>query len=218
MTLSFLNSLSPVVRTNRADVQTDTVELIDLVSRAQRGDSDAFCELCRAYEARLLRQATAICRDTALAEDLAQETLLEAWKSIGRYNGKCKFFTWLCSIMINRRKNVLRRARNQPMTLSELHGSDRERTETVMNNIADNALMPDQWALVAEQAVRLRGCLERLSDKHREVVYLRFYVDDSFEGIATALGCSVGTVKSRLFHALEKLRTMTSAQGGKQEP
>ena len=47
-----------------------------------------------------------------------------------------------------------------------------------------------------------------MPEKHREVVYLRFYVDESLDGIATALDCSVGTVKSRLFHALEKLRKM----------
>ena len=87
-----------------------------------------------------------------------------------------------------------------------------------MSNLADSALPPDQMTLVAERAVRLRACLDRLSDKHRAVIYLRFYVDDSLAGIASALGCSVGTVKSRLFHALENLRTMTTAQGGEQEP
>lgn len=212
MTLSFFNSFSPVVRTIRADVQTETVEPTDLLSRAQRGDSDAFCELCRVYEARILRQAAAICGDTALAEDLAQETLVEAWKSIRRYNGKCKFFTWLCSIMMNRYKNVRRQSRNQPIALSDLHGSDREGAERMMNNLADTAPMPDQMTLVTERAVRLRAGLNRLSDKHRTVIYLRFYVDDSLDGIASALGCSVGTVKSRLFNALEKLRGIASHQ------
>jgi len=50
-----------------------------------------------------------------------------------------------------------------------------------------------------------------LPAKHQQVIYLRFYVDDSLEGIAAALGCSVGTVKSRLFHALDKLRGMKAA-------
>lgn len=213
MTLLSFNTFSPVVRTIlRADVQTETVEPIDLLSRAQKDDGDAFCELCRVYEARLLRQATMICGDATQAEDLAQETLLEAWKSIRRYNGKCKFFTWLCSIMMNRHKNVRRQARNRPIALSDLHGSDREGAERMMNNLADSAPMPDQTTLATERAVRLRADLDRLSDKHRMVIFLRFYVDDSIEGIASALGCSVGTVKSRLFNALDKLRGMASRQ------
>lgn len=212
MTLSSFNSFSPVLRTIRADVQSETVEPTDLLSRAQQGDGDAFCELCRIHEARILRQATAICGDPVLAEDLAQETLFEAWKSIRRYNGKCKFFTWLCSIMMNRCRNFRRQSRNRPIALSDLHGPDREGAERVLNNLADTAPMPDQSTLVTERAVRLRENLDRLSDKHRAVIYLRFYVDDSLEGIAAALGCSVGTVKSRLYNALENLRGIASRQ------
>lgn len=56
----------------------------------------------------------------------------------------------------------------------------------------------------------MRACIRALPARHQHVVHLRFYADDSLEGIAAALGCSVGTVKSRLFHALEKLRGMNA--------
>lgn len=56
----------------------------------------------------------------------------------------------------------------------------------------------------------MRKCIASLPVKHQQVIFLRFYVDDSLEGIAVALGCSVGTVKSRLFHALDKLRGMNA--------
>jgi len=56
--------------------------------------------------------------------------------------------------------------------------------------------------------VLVRQCVQALPAKHQQVIYLRFYVDDSLEGIAAALGCPVGTVISRLFHALDKLRKM----------
>jgi RNA polymerase sigma-70 factor (ECF subfamily) len=69
-------------------------------------------------------------------------------------------------------------------------------------------LAPDAAAQLQEEAARLRQCVEALPRKHQQVIYLRFYVDDSLESIAAALGCSLGTVKSRLFHALEKLRRM----------
>jgi len=205
MSLSSLNSLNLVVGTNQADGRIATPESTDPLSRAQRGDSDAFCEVCLAYESRLRRQATALCGDAALAEDLAQETLVEAWKSIRRFNGKCKFFTWLCSIMMNLHRNVRRNSRKHPIALSDLRGSD---CESVQERVDNCTLIPDQMTLTAERASQLCQLLDCLSKKHREVIYLRFYVDDSLEGIAAALGCSVGTVKSRLYHALEKLRRM----------
>jgi len=60
----------------------------------------------------------------------------------------------------------------------------------------------------------VRACIQTLPAKHQQVIYLRFYADDSLEGIAAVLGCSVGTVKSRLFHALEKLRAMNALKPG----
>ncbi|HVY70488.1 MAG TPA: sigma-70 family RNA polymerase sigma factor, partial [Verrucomicrobiae bacterium] len=71
---------------------------------------------------------------------------------------------------------------------------------------------PDEDATVSERAALLRRCIATLPEKHQQVIYLRFYVDDSLEGIAAALGCSVGTVKSRLFYALDKLRGMRALQ------
>ncbi len=67
-----------------------------------------------------------------------------------------------------------------------------------------------KWSNFMSKPCSCNSCLQRLSNKHQQVIYLRFYVDESLESIAGALGCSVGTVKSRLFHALEKLRGMTA--------
>jgi RNA polymerase sigma-70 factor (ECF subfamily) len=62
-----------------------------LLAQAQAGDAEAFGEVCRAYETRLLRQAMALCGDAVLAEDLAQDTLVEAWRCLRRYNGSSLF-------------------------------------------------------------------------------------------------------------------------------
>ena len=70
--------------------------------------------------------------------------------------------------------------------------------------------MPDEAAELRDQTALVRRCIDALPAKHQQVIYLRFYMDDSLEGIAAALGCSVGTVKSRLFHALDKLRGMNA--------
>jgi RNA polymerase sigma-70 factor, ECF subfamily len=178
----------------------------DLLERARSGDADAFCELCRKHETRLLRQATALCGDANLAEDLAQETLLEGWKCLQRYNGRCQFFTWLCAILLNRYRNSVRGKRFVFLRLLGLESESYAEHEAQMTT---TEAWPDQAAELREQAELLRKCVLALPRKHQQVIYLRFYVDDCLEGIAAAVGCSVGTVKSRLYHALDKLRGMS---------
>jgi RNA polymerase sigma-70 factor, ECF subfamily len=187
-------------------VHHDTKDACSLLASAQQGDAEAFCELCRIHGPRLFRQAVVLCGDPGLAEDLAQEAFLEAWKCIPRYNGRCQFFTWLCAILLNRFRKRLRQKR--PLPFSSLAGAERNGAETLVDSLPDPASSPDSVLQEVERAAAVRECLGRLPEKHREVIHLRFYVDDSLEGIAAALGCSVGTVKSRLFHALEKLRAM----------
>jgi RNA polymerase sigma-70 factor, ECF subfamily len=181
----------------------DTRSLLD---QAQAGDVEAFGEVCRTYEKRLFRQAVALCGNVALAEDLAQDTLVEAWKSLRRYNGRCQFFTWLCAILLNRHRNTVREKR--PLPFSALAADDDGEFQRGLDQMAVDEPLPDQAAWLREEAALVRLCIQSLPPKHQQVILLRFYVDDSLEGIAAALGCSVGTVKSRLFNALEKLRSM----------
>ena len=193
---------------NPAFVEIETSDTRSLLDRARAGDTEAFCGICRIYETRLWRQAIALCSDASLADDLAQDTLVEAWKCLHRYNGRCQFFTWLCAILLNRYRNTVRAKR--PVPLSSLAGHDRKEFQNSIDNLADQDSSPDQAAQLREQAALVRNCIEALPTKHQQVIYLRFYVDDTLEGIAAALGCSVGTVKSRLFHALDKLRGMNA--------
>ena len=99
---------------------------------------------------------------------------------------------------IDRGANVVVIGQGQPSRA----GWYRERLE------AFEAAYPDEAMDLSEKAAVMRVCLESLPKKHRDVIFLRFYVNESLDGIATALNCSVGTVKSRLFHGLEKLRMM----------
>ena len=193
---------------NPAFVEIETSDTRSLLDRAQAGDTEAFCEICRLYETRLWRQAVALCGNATLAEDLAQDTLVEAWRYLRRYNGRCQFFTWLCAILLNRYRNTVRAKR--PVPLASLAGHDRKEFQNSLDNLADHDSSPDQAAQLREQAALVRNCIQALPTKHQQVIYLRFYVDDSLEGIAAALGRSVGTVKSRLFHALHKLRGMNA--------
>jgi RNA polymerase sigma-70 factor, ECF subfamily len=195
-------SLSPTF------VEIETPDTRDLLELAQAGDAEAFGEVCRACETRLLRQAMTLCGDATLAEDLAQDALVEAWKCLRRYNGQCRFFTWLYAILLNRHRNLLRQKR--PLPFSVFAGRDRDEFQKNITNLADESSRPDEAAQLHEQAARIRACIQALPAKQQQVIYLRFYADDSLEGIAAALGCSVGTVKSRLFHALDKLRGMNA--------
>jgi len=177
-----------------------------LLEQAQAGDVEAFGEVCRVHEKRLFRHAVTLCGNAALAEDLAQDTLVEAWKSLRRYNGHCAFHTWLCAILLNRFRNTVREKR--PMPFSTLAAGDAGEFQRRIERMAIDGPLPDQTALQREEAALVRRCIQALPPRHQQVILLRFYVDDSLEGIAAALGCSVGTVKSRLFHALDKLRAM----------
>lgn len=193
---------------NPALVISQTPDTWQVVERAQAGDTEAFGQICRAYESRLLRQALTLCGNPTLAEDLAQDTLVEAWKCLRRYNGRCQFFTWLCAILLNRYRNTVREKRPRP--LSSLVTSDQDEFQNQLDQLTDHESPPDQAAQLREQAALVLNCIQALPAKHQQVIYLRFYVDRSIEGVAAALGCSVGTVKSRLFRALDKLRAMNA--------
>jgi RNA polymerase sigma-70 factor (ECF subfamily) len=195
-------SLSPTF------VETEISDTQSLLDQARAGDAEAFGEICRVHETRLLRQAVALCGNVTLAEDLAQDTLVEAWKCLHRFNGRCQFFTWLCAILLNRHRNLLRQKRPLPFSAFSRHG--RDEFQKNITNLADHNRLPDETVQLHEQAAQVRACIQSLPAKHQQVIYLRFYADDSLEGIAAALGCSMGTVKSRLYHALDKLRGMNA--------
>ena len=110
-------SLSPTF------VETEISDPRSLLGQARAGDAEAFGEICRVHGTRLLRQAVALCGNLTLAEDLAQDTLVEAWKCLHRYNGRCQFFTWLCAILLNRYRNVRRANRLRPGCHSRRAGS-----------------------------------------------------------------------------------------------
>jgi RNA polymerase sigma-70 factor (ECF subfamily) len=202
----FFGYITAVFTLSQTFVEREFPDTQSLLQEAQAGDAEAFGELCEVYETPLLRHAMTLCGNATLAEDLAQDTLVEAWKCLHRYNGRCQFFTWLCAILLNRYRNTLRAQRRFPQAASG--GLAQDEFHENLENLPDHGYQPDETAQLREQAAALRACIDALPAKHQQVIFLRFYVDDSLEGIAAALGCPPGTVKSRLFKALEKLRKM----------
>ena len=179
-----------------------------LLACACSGDCPAFSLLTEPLQARLLRQATALAGDLGAAEDLVSETLVEAWKSLPRYNQTCRLSTWLYAILLHRHRSAVRRARRRPMPLAWLPFFEARGWEERQANLPSPDPSPANALARSELSVRVRQWVDRLPDKHRQVILLRFFEDASLPDMAAVLGCSVGTVKSRLHHALEKLAKM----------
>jgi RNA polymerase sigma-70 factor, ECF subfamily len=173
-------------------------EILRLVQRAQEGEVEAFGEAFELLEAKLHRQAFFLAGDEHQAVELLQETMIEVWKHVSRYDGRAKFFTWICSVMAHRHYDWLRRWRARAAAMFRMGAAAEE----------SYAPSPEETADQTEAAQIMRECLDELPAKQRTVVYLRFYAGESLEGIAAIAKCSVGTVKSRLFHGLERLARM----------
>lgn len=167
-----------------------------LIELAQAGDREAFCALARAHVAWLLRAAAAFGAERGAAEDLAQETLLEAWRSLGRFDGRCRLGTWLFGILRHRWLKSLRK--KSPVSVSD---------ELIGKPVTAGESAPQARLEQAESSARLRHALSLLPASQREVLELRFFAAASLEEIARTLDCPLGTVKSRLHHGLEKLRS-----------
>src|SRR5512137_2459886 len=180
--------------------------IADLLTRARGGESSAFCRLAAEHDGRLLQQACGLTHDPSAAEDLVSETLVEAWRSLSRYNGACRFSTWLFSILLHRHQKALRRARSRPIPLATLPSAEADERRQVQENLPAAGPSPAEDAMRKEAAGKLRRAVEGLPEKHQQVVLLRFFEEASLPEIAALLGCSLGTVKSRLHYALEKLR------------
>jgi RNA polymerase sigma-70 factor, ECF subfamily len=171
----------------------------ELIGRARAGEAAAFEQIAARHAASLWRCAIVFCKDNHWAEDLAQETLVEAWRSLARFDGSCRFSTWLYGIL---RYRFLKGRRRHPPALINSDSLGQEPCDGVA---------PDRSAEAAEDARRVRRAVAGLPEEHRLVVELRFFAGAKLEEIASALDCPLGTVKSRLHHALEKLRRMNLA-------
>jgi RNA polymerase sigma-70 factor (ECF subfamily) len=185
------------------------VEIIDdreLLARARGGDAQAFCRLMEPVQTRLLRQAVALSGNISAAEDIVAETFVEAWKSLARYDETCRFSTWLYGILLHRHQKWVRRARSRPVSLAWMPVFTRDDLTTTQENVPSPDPSPAEEAARNDNLARLRLCIAQLPKKQRQIILLRFFEDATLPDMARILRCPVGTVKSRLHHALEKLR------------
>ncbi len=186
--------------------RADAVDDRDLVEAARRGDRDAFRTLFERYHRRALALALGVVRNQDDALDVVQDAFIKAHKHLDKFEGNSSFYTWLYRIVMNLAIDHLRKHRRvRPVELDEQHldeagGGDDALLPRLLGGNPGRALMDK------EIRARIDAALAELSDNHRTVLVLRELEGMSYEEMAQAMGCSKGTIMSRLFHARKNMQ------------
>jgi RNA polymerase sigma-70 factor (ECF subfamily) len=175
----------------------DNDEVLRLLARIQRADEGAFRELYRAFSRRLYAYVLRQLNDPAQAEEIVADSLYEVWRAPARFRGDSQFSTWLIGIARNK---VLMAYR------SRKPDAQHEDIDDVKETIASEDASAFDLLAQAQRREGVRHCMDRLSDEHRECVHLVFYEGMALAEVASIQGCPEGTVKTRLFHARQKLK------------
>jgi RNA polymerase sigma-70 factor (ECF subfamily) len=175
--------------------QTIELAVVDLVSRARRGDGASFAELIKRHERLALGVAYGVLHDPQLAGDVVQEAFLKAWRRLGDLAQAASFAPWLCGIVRNLSVDQKRRKR------LAICGIEEARSE------ADGkALDPAEEIGRREQAVRISAALESLDELTRSAVVLRYYENLSSKEIGELLGLSSAAIDMRLMRGRQALK------------
>ncbi len=178
-----------------------------LVERTVAGDQRAYELLVIKYQRRIERLVARMVRDTDLVADITQETFLRAYRALHQFRGEAQFYTWLYRIAVNTAKKALvDMKRNPVVTESALRGSSDSEDET---SFLDRELISDETpetVLAAQEiAAAVNAAMEALPEDLRQAVTLREIEGLSYEEIAVAMECPIGTVRSRIFRAREAI-------------
>ena len=180
------------------------------VERARQGDESAFEALVNLYGKKVYNTACRICKNEADAEDVAQEVFLKVYRALPNFKGESSFSTFLYRVTVNACLDFVRRSGRAAAESLVRQDADGEEYEYLP---ADVEQTPERQSERAELRETLRRSILRLSDEHRAVILLRDVNGLSYEEIAAVLSCSVGTVKSRINRAREKLREILKKEG-----
>lgn len=175
-----------------------------VVKRVQAGEVAAFDELILKYRERVYGVVYNLTANREDASDLTQDSFIKAFQSINRFQGNCSFFTWLYKIAVNTSLSHLRKNRLRSFfSLEKLHedGTNAQ----VLEQLTDKK-GADRDTYLRELQEKLNEALQKLSIPHRTVITL-FEIDGlSHSEIADVMGCSEGTVRSRLHYAKQFLQ------------
>ena len=174
----------------------------DLVARVQRGDKKAFDLLVLKYQHKIVKLISRYVHEPSDALDVAQEAFIKAYRAIGRFRGDSAFYTWLYRIAINTAKNHLVAQGRRPPE-GDIDAQDAEQMD-VQGRLSEHDT-PEHLALKDEIQETVFQAMEDLPDDLRTAITLRELEGMSYEEIAEAMGCPVGTVRSRIFRAREAI-------------
>lgn len=190
-----------------------------LIERAKRGEVAAFEMLVVKYRRRIERLISRIVRDVDLIEDVAQETFIRAYRALPQFRGESAFYTWLYRIAVNTaKKTVSDLARDPVITESALsQRSDDDETSSPHRELTHSET-PEAVLASREIARTVNAAMDALPDDLRQAIMLRELEGLSYDEIAAAMNCPIGTVRSRIFRAREaiaaKLRPLLDTQTG----
>jgi RNA polymerase sigma-70 factor (ECF subfamily) len=186
-----------------------------LVARVQAGDKAAFDLLVLKYQRKILRLLSRMLRDQSEIEDVMQESFIKAYRALPQFRGDSAFYTWLYRIAINTARNWMASQSRRPSSSSSPQSEDGETFDEI-DNLTDNNT-PESLLASREIAESVNESIQALPEELRTAIVLREIEGLSYEEIAQAMGCPIGTVRSRIFRAREaiaaKLRPMIDHQG-----
>ena len=188
-----------------------------LVERAQAGDTRAFELLVLKYQRRVERLVARMIRDPALVEEVTQEAFIRAWRALRQFRGDAQFYTWIYKIAINTAKNHLVSQGRRPPT-EDIAVEDAVQFDGATR--LHESATPERELMRQEIEQTVFATVEALPEDLRTAITLREVEGMSYEEIAAAMNCPIGTVRSRIFRAREaideKLRPLLSE--GKKAP
>ena len=174
----------------------------DLVLRVQRGDRSAFDFLVIKYQHKIIQLVNRYVKDPSEAQDVAQEAFIKAYRALGNFRGDSAFYTWLYRIAINTAKNYLV-SRSRRSSDYQVDIQDAEAIENAPQ--LQGMETPERLLLNQEIIDTIKTAIEKLPEEMRTAIMLREFEGMSYEEIATAMDCPVGTVRSRIFRAREAI-------------
>ena len=194
-----------------------------LVERTLAGDQRAYEMLVVKYQRRVERLIGRMVRDSDLVQDIAQETFIRAYRALAQFRGDAQFYTWLYRIAVNTAKKQLMDMHRDPLVpMSALQGDNDDETSglerELTSQVADTET-PEALLASKEIALAVNEAMEALPVELRQAITLREIEGLSYEDIAAALDCPIGTVRSRIFRAREaissRIKPMLERQTGK---
>jgi len=194
----------------RGDERSDEA----LAVAAREGSEDAFRELVERFEGPLFALLVRIVRRPEVAEELAQESFVKAWRALARFDPQRRFSSWLFKIAHNTALDALRRRGEEPLSLDAPFEEGGAAPELPADPAAEDPLAR---ALSRDAGRALERAVAELRPAYREILLLRFARELSYEEIAEVTGAPLGTVKVHLFRARQELARRLRAAGWEPE-